>query len=97
MLGKRRAGRLLVLTIALAIAATAVIVVMAQGGIYEVSRWTLGGAASSGGSFSLDGTAGQPVAGQSLTGGDFALTGGFSSQGDESHEVYLPVVLRGFP
>ena len=56
-----------------------VLAAMAGAQEYEMSRWTIdgGGAMSSlGGEFELSGTIGQADAG-SMTGGDFALTGGF--------------------
>jgi hypothetical protein len=54
---------------------------------------------STGGDYTLGGTVGQPDAGL-LTGGDFTLGGGFWGGGalpsEEGHEVYLPLVLRGY-
>ena len=46
---------------------------------YDLSWYTIdgGGGTSTGGSFSLSGTIGQPDAGVPLTGGAFTLTGGF--------------------
>jgi hypothetical protein len=49
-------------------------------GQFEISWYTIdggGGAGSTGGSFDVAGTVGQPDAGASLTGGSFELTGGF--------------------
>jgi hypothetical protein len=52
-----------------------------SGGPYELSWYTIdgGGGTSSGGSFTLSGTIGQPDAGGPLVGGNYALTGGFWS------------------
>jgi hypothetical protein len=97
MLGKRRARWQFVLIATAVIVAVTLMVVVAQGGMYDVSGWTIAGGSSSGGGFILDGTAGQPAAGQNLTGGGFTLTGGGWSWRDVSYDVYLPVVLRGSP
>jgi hypothetical protein len=65
---------------------------------YNLDWWTVdgGGAASStGGSYSLGGTIGQPDAGAS-SGGTYALTGGFWG-GDPStsnHQISLPLIMR---
>jgi len=66
---------------------------------YDLLRWTVdgGGASfSSGGSYELGGTIGQPDAGL-LIGGDYELGGGFWGGGAAAvgHRVYLPLVLRG--
>jgi hypothetical protein len=52
---------------------------------------------SSGGGYALSGTIGQPDAGL-LTGGVYALGGGFWGGGAVvvSHDVHLPLVLRGW-
>lgn len=50
------------------------------GGVYSIPWSTIdGGGAinSTGGSFTLSGTIGQPDAGSAMTGGSFSLTGGF--------------------
>jgi hypothetical protein len=52
---------------------------------------------STGGGYSLGGTAGQPDAGV-LTGGGYTLGGGFWKGGAlflPQHRIYLPLVLRG--
>jgi hypothetical protein len=73
---------------------------LAQGG-YELSWWTVdggGGTWSSGGGYTLGGTAGQPDAGV-LAGGGYTLGGGFWRGGEvlpPVYEIYLPVVLRRF-
>jgi hypothetical protein len=66
---------------------------------YELSWWSVdaGGATfSSGGGYTLGGTAGQPDA-NVLHGGAYTLAGGFWGGGEtigEAHEIYLPLVLR---
>lgn len=51
---------------------------LAQGGVYGLSWWTVdgGGGGSAGGVYAMNGTIGQPDAG-TLTSGPYALTGGF--------------------
>lgn len=66
---------------------------------YDLFWWTVdgGGATfSSGGSYELGGTIGQPDAGF-LTGGDYELGGGFWGGGAAAvaYRVYLPLALRG--
>jgi hypothetical protein len=70
------------------------------GGGYDLTWNTLdgGGATfSTGGDYQLGGTLGQPEAGQ-LSGGGYALSGGFWVGGGEAVEVgynvYLPSILR---
>jgi hypothetical protein len=66
---------------------------------YDLSWSTVdggGGTFSTGGSYSLGGTAGQPDAGL-LTGGVYSLGGGFWGGGAAAEEMYLlclPAVLR---
>jgi len=65
---------------------------------YELSWWTVdagGQTFSSGGSYTLGGTAGQADAGV-LSGGGYTLGGGFWGGGGPAvdHRVYLPLVLR---
>lgn len=67
-----------------AVATSAVLLVLvpllthAQGG-FGLSWWTVdgGGGIASGGSYTLTGTSGQPDAGPSLSGGGYAVAGGF--------------------
>jgi hypothetical protein len=67
-------------------------------GVYTLDWWTVdgGGATfSTGGSYSLGGSIGQPDAGTS-SGGSYALVGGFWG-GDTStanHQIYLPLIRR---
>jgi hypothetical protein len=51
---------------------------------------------STGGSYTLGGTAGQPDAGQ-LAGGSYTLAGGFWGGAALSHRLYLPLAMRQFP
>ena len=77
----------------------AVVPVLAQSiAAYDVSWYTVdagGGTYSTGGDYSLGGTAGQPDAGP-LTGGGYTLVGGFWSGGLFGQWVYLPLVLRSY-
>jgi uncharacterized membrane protein len=75
-------------------------VVLAQsGGVYDLSWNTVdagGGTFSTGGIYSLGGTAGQPDAGQ-MSGGTYTLGGGFWGGGAVAapeNMVYLPLVVR---
>jgi hypothetical protein len=74
--------------------------VLAQsGGVYDLTWSTVdaGGASSTGGVYSVDGTIGQPEAGL-LRGGDFTVGGGFLPGGEVATEyrIYLPLVLRNY-
>jgi hypothetical protein len=76
----------------------AVPLVLAQSG-YDLSWWTVdgGGGASSGGDFSLSGTIGQPDTGVPMSGGEYALTGGFwagAGSAPSGKILYLPIVNR---
>jgi len=81
----------------------AAVPVLAQsGGGYDLSWSTVdggGGAFSTGGVYSLGGTAGQPDAGF-LTGGVYTLGGGFWGGGavaePDGFLLYLPLVMRGY-
>ena len=72
---------------------------LAQGGDgYNLTWWTVDGGGqtfSTGGSYSLGGTIGQPDAGL-LTGGGYQLSGGFWSGGTAVYQVYLPIVVRNY-
>ena len=88
----------LLLTTALAVApSVSHAATAASPGSYDLSWWTVnsGGATfSTGGSYSLGGTIGQPDAGTS-SGGTYTLVGGF--WGDIIsilHRIYLPLVMR---
>ncbi len=62
----------------LALVLLSIIVVAADNG-YDLSWWSIdgGGGASLGGSYTLDGTLGQPDAGSPSSGGGYTLAGGF--------------------
>jgi hypothetical protein len=65
---------------------------------YDLSWYTIdgGGATfSTGGSYSLGGSIGQPDAG-SLSGGSYQLNGGFWGGTSISYNIYLPLVLKNF-
>lgn len=73
-------------------------IALAQGG-YDLSWWTVdgGGGSSSGGSYVLDGTAGQADVGSTMSGDSYQLVGGFwggAPSGVSIFEVYLPVIVR---
>lgn len=65
---------------------------------YELSWWTVdgGGNQLAGGDFVLLGTAGQPEAGNALSGGGFELSSGFwpGAAVITRHTVFLPLVMR---
>jgi hypothetical protein len=64
---------------------------------YDLSWNTVdGGGAmfSTGGSYSLGGTIGQPDAG-TLSGGSYTLNGGFWGGAALNYNIYLPLVLKG--
>jgi hypothetical protein len=69
-----------------------------SGGRYDLSWNTVdnGGAAfSTSGTYVLGGTIGQPDAG-ALTGGSYALAGGFWRGMAVEYRVYLPLVVRNY-
>ena len=95
----RAAGRLSVLlAVGLFLLATPVVLAQSGGG-YDLTWNTVDGGGwtfSSGGAFSVGGTAGQPDAGL-ISGGSYTLGGGFWGGGALSNPeyiVYLPLVLR---
>ena len=66
---------------------------------FAIPWWTVdgGGGTSQGGDFALSGTIGQPDAGEVMTGGDYALVGGYWAGVQSSpytHCIYLPLVMR---
>jgi len=94
--GARRYARLLAACLLLFFSSVA----LAQsGGGYDLSWSTVDGGGytfSTGGVYTLGGTAGQPDAGL-LAGGGYTLAGGFWGGGAVAgsvYEVYLPLVLR---
>ena len=60
---------------------------------WGTGRDVAGGGESSGGTYALAGTVGQPDAG-TLTGGPYSLVGGFWAGAPVTYEVFLPLVLR---
>ena len=72
-------------------------VIASTGGRFDLSWWTAdgGGGSSSGGNYALSGTIGQADAGVPLSGGAFALNGGFwAGAGVGDWVVYLPIIMR---
>jgi hypothetical protein len=68
---------------------------------YDLSWYTIDGGGhtwSTGGTYTLGGTVGQPDAGN-LAGGTYTLGGGFWQGGPPAevvHRVYLPLILRSY-
>lgn len=89
--------RAILIGVGLLLALTISAAVVANG--YDLSWWTAdggGGTFSTGGSYTLGGTIGQPDAGL-LTGGAYTLGGGFWGGGELAVpplEVYLPYIER---
>lgn len=94
---KRRSIAALAILLAVALLLAGVAVAHAQtGGPYDLTWSTVdgGGATfSTGGSYTLGGTVGQPDAGV-LAGGDYTLSGGFwlGGVGEIRYRIYLPVI-----
>jgi hypothetical protein len=69
---------------------------------YDLSWWTVdggGGSSTAGGSYSLDGTAGQPDPGPILSGDGYSIEGGFWGGGVSRaswYYTYLPLILRSY-
>jgi uncharacterized membrane protein len=68
-------------------------------GSYDLSWWTVdnGGGTSIGGSYTLNGTIGQPEAGALPSGGGYTLAGGFWHGGvftPADIVDYLPLIIR---
>ena len=72
------------------------VVVPQTGGTFEIKKSVIagGGETSSGGSFSLSGTVGQPLAGSVSTGGSFAVESGFWAEGNATPVVEVTVSGR---
>ena len=82
-----------------------ILLLITAGGVYAAVNgfaldwWTVdgGGGTSEGGDFAVSGTIGQPDAGPLMSGGDYAVTGGFWV-GDLTHPnsfpVYFPLLVR---
>ena len=87
---------ILLILIALLLMASAALAQSGDG--YEITRWSVpgGGGNSTGGLYTLDGTAGQTAAGE-MSGGDYDLGSGFWGGGAaEQYTIYLPLVLRNW-
>ncbi|MCI0396627.1 MAG: hypothetical protein L0332_00615 [Chloroflexi bacterium] len=81
------------LVLLVAVLVPAVLAANPEGG-YGLAWWTAdgGGATfSSGGSYAVGGTAGQPDAGRH-SGGNYMLAGGFWVESPAGYQVYLPLV-----
>jgi hypothetical protein len=92
----RRAARFLTLAVLLLLVSG--VSAATLDGDYDLSWWTVDGGGttgSSGGGYTLGGTAGQPDAGV-LSGGGYTLAGGFWSGAATEYFVYLPLVLREY-
>ncbi len=94
-----RRKSILSLLLGLAVSLSLAGVVLAQtGGSYDLAWWTVdgGGDTVRGGGYTLAGTAGQSDASLPLSGGGYALAGGFWNGGtvDSNEYIYLPLVLR---
>jgi hypothetical protein len=88
---------LAVALVALALLLVASAALAQTGNGYDLSWSTVdgGGGESSGGSYTLMGTAGQPDAGPLLSGGGYTLTGGFwPGAMSGGGKIHLPVILR---
>jgi hypothetical protein len=105
MKGKRTSGathRRGPLPVACLLLLAASTVLAQSGGGYDLSWSTVdggGGTFSTGGGYSLGGTAGQADAGV-MQGGGYTLAGGFWPGGvlaAQGYEVYVPIVLRNVP
>ena len=90
----------IVLTLAALLIITAI--VFAQSGDYTLSWWTVdnGGGTSSGGTYAVNGTLGQPDAGSLLNGGQYGIQGGFwaatgiaVSPPSAGYDIYLPLIV----
>ncbi|MCX6033340.1 MAG: hypothetical protein NT169_29165 [Chloroflexi bacterium] len=88
-------SRWVLLLVLVAILAGQVIAQAQTGGGYDLTWSTIGGGGymySTGGSYSLGGTIGQPGAGL-LSGDSYTLSGGFWNS-LPGHEIYLPLIVR---
>jgi hypothetical protein len=100
MNGTSRAARRSGLVLAACLLLLASTVLAQSGGGYDLSWSSVdggGGTFSTGGGYSLGGTAGQPDAGL-LTGGIYTLDGGFWGGGAAvaGYRVHLPLVVRNY-
>ena len=83
--------------ILVACSASASLAAVSSGGEFELRRTTIdsGGGQSQGGGFVLQGTIGQPDAGQAMQGGNFSLRGGFWTPSQPGQRPD-PIFLDGF-
>jgi len=103
MNGHRTAGRLLLLALALLLAAGGAPLLAqdppvqpAEPADYGLGWYSIdggGAVGSSGGPYTLSGTAGQPDAG-GMSGGPYRLAGGFWAGLGLFYSIYLPLALR---
>lgn len=78
----------------LPLAFAAVVVAQVSGGAYELRfRALLGGGKSAGGSYEVQGVAGQPFVGSS-TGGAYSVAGGLIVAGAEKYQRYTPLLAK---
>lgn len=91
----RRFALVLLMLLVTAILGAGVVAAQTGGG-YDLTWSTIegGGGRSTGGGYQLIGTLGQPDAGTTLSGGGYALSGGFWSGATSGTKVYLPLILR---
>jgi hypothetical protein len=92
-------GKTLLLSMALALLLLPGAALAQSGGGYEITSWTVdgGGGSSSGATYALVGTVGQPDAGPAMMGGSYRLVGGFwagAATPIMNYDVYLPLTLR---
>ncbi len=76
---------------------SAVLVVNAMGGGFQVNWFSIdgGGGASSGGDYAIGGNVGQVDAG-TLTGGDYTVSGGiWAGSVNTGYAIYLPSIRKG--
>lgn len=87
---------LIVSIVLLILVVSAVLAVDAMSGGFQVNWFNVdgGGGASSGGDYSIGGTAGQTDAG-TLSGGDYTVSGGlWASSVNSGYTIYLPSTLK---
>ena len=89
------AGVVLIILLALSLNRGAFSALAQSGSGYDLTWNTIdgGGGSSSGGSYTLGGTIGQPDAGV-MNGGSYTLVGGFWSGATARHNIYLPLILK---
>jgi hypothetical protein len=89
-------GLAMVITLLIALPSIAQSQSAPTAGTYSLDWYTIdgGGATfSTGGSYSLGGTIGQPDAG-SMSGGSYSLVGGFWGGAAVNYNIYLPLILK---